>query len=401
MPNALVITITSVPVDGNGISFSINIGGNSYSKQETFRVIRDSPQEVEIGDTLAANAYNLQQAIIEDYGNDLVVELDGNTVTVFSINGYMIENVSQIGSFSSMSLNSIGMAVSGLSGNRYLINNDIFITFAIGAATTYYDIIFENLFNQKQASARIYANASGQGSMYISATIKSLFEYPSDTFNYVFRDQILPNANMYRITISTQGVSDYVVTKLFVRGGNRTNDTNQTIPNGVSLRPTVKLPVWAGYDTADYVITGNSLIKKILADVEDSIKDYQRKKGCNEVYVKFLNQQGGYCHWLFSSHEDSETGGSDGAFVRNNKIEDLGGEAQSKRRLFGKIPEYYKGYINDLVVSPEVYALRDGKFERVSMSNNTFVYDRIQRAYNVKINIEFNFRFNPSLIWSS
>ena len=115
----------------------------------------------------------------------------------------------------------------------------------------------------------------------------------------------------------------------------------------------------------------------------------------------YLLQSGGYSTWLFESHTDNESNNNLGGFVRNNKADDLGNEADNKLTLNAKIPKQFRELASDLIVSPEIYALRDGIFVRCRSVRNSIAYDNIKRSYNVTINLELDYRFNPSLLWSN
>ena len=166
--------------------------------------------------------------------------------------------------------------------------------------------------------------------------------------------------------------------------------------------PTTKLPVWIGYETAEYYIDNQNLIlKRLLADVSIANIEERRTKGCNEVYVKFLNQNGGYSNWLFESHSNIENNNNQGGFIRNNLVDDLGNETDFKLQLESKVPKAFKQLILDLIISPEIYALIEGLYIRVRSGRNSMEYDNIKRSYATKINLEVDNRFNPSLLWSN
>lgn len=402
MPNVITITFSSLPSVDDTITFDVNLLGAPYEKSETFQAIRNEPNEVTIGAITTETAANFAAALEADYPKEFSVTANGNSVSIFSIGGHTIENVLISGDFATFETNELLIAVSGLEYDRYLINNEIWLTFGTGALSPYYDLNFFNQGNLKQFDARVYANSNGISRVNIAPYIKGLFAYPSDAPNYLFNSQLVNNSQTFTITVSVVDIGEYVIEKTFVRGGNRTNDTNQHLASNETLRPTYKLPVWAGYETADYGFTElNQMVKLLLSETDLAKRDPQRRKGCNEIYVKWLNQKGGYCHWLFNSHERSEQGGSEGTFVLNNEVTDLGGKSDNKIKVFGKFPEYYKSYIQDLVISPEVYIWQNNDWVRVSLAKNTSVYDSVQRAYNVTINIEYNYRFNPTILWSN
>lgn len=384
---------------------------------ESFVTLRVSPFQSTIatGDILQ----NICDAYLLDYPSLFTAEVESeNTVlltaslpnVVFSTTflnpniEYIIENETVVVPDA--------ISVSGLSSDRYLINNEINAEITSDITTIYYKTIITNLSNQQVSTGLIsypYFNSSVR--LSLQSVIKSLFDYPSDTDNYIIVDQIVPNSNKFKIQIyynppdeegnPTSEVLGYETTKTFIRGGKRTTLTNQTISNGI-IRITDKLPVWVGYDTADYYLDTQSLIRKIiLAQVPAEQIDYRRTKGCNETYVKFLNQNGGYSNWLFESHTNNESNTNQGGFIRNNNVDDLGNEADFKLNVWAKVPKDYKQIILDLIISPEIYAMIDGVMVRVRSGRNSMEYDNIKRSYATKITFEVDNRFNPSLQWSN
>lgn len=304
----------------------------------------------------------------------------------------------------------VPLKVVGLLGDRYLINNPIVIDFLSTEQPLYFKIKIVNLTNQKASTdIIIYPNANSYSTVDLSPLFKSLFDYPADADGYIIQDQIVNNLNRFKISIyynETLDVDDellgFETIKSFIRGGNRTTESNQTIGGLAILNISEKIPVWIGYDTAEYYLDGNNLMRKrLLMDIPSSRIDYRRPKGCNEVYVKFLNQRGGYSTWLFESHNNTESNDNLGGFVRNNTADDLGNEASNKITCNGKIPKAYKQLIDDLIVSPEIYAIYNGVTERVRSGRNSFTYDNIKRTYNVNIAFDIDYRFNPSITWSN
>jgi len=304
------------------------------------------------------------------------------------------------------------LKVVGLLGDRFLINNPIKVTIASLDNPIYFKIVLENLSNTKTSTDLIiYPDSNANCQVDLKSIVKSLFDYPEDASGYIINNQVVKNANKYKISIWCNALDiltdiptgeelGYEQVKTFIRGGNRTNDTNQTVAGLSILTPSNKLPVWTGYDTAEYYLdSNNDILKRLLLDVPASRIDYRRSKGCNEVYVKFLNQRGGYSNWLFESHAKTESNNNQGGFERDNKIDDLGNESENKLVCNSKVPKDYKQLMLDLIVSPEVYVMNNGLFERVRCGRNSMPYDNIKRTYNVNINFDLDYRFDPTLLW--
>ncbi len=304
------------------------------------------------------------------------------------------------------------ITVTGLESDRYLINNEININITADQNIVYFKTILTNLTNQQVSTNLItYPDSLNSADLGLQSIIKSLFNYPGDAEGYVVPDQIVPNSNKYKISVyfneadvdgnPTTEVLGFETTKNFIRGGKRTTLTNQTIDAGL-ITPIDKLPVWRGYETAEYYIDGQNLIRKrILSDVSSSNIQEMRPKGCNQTYVKFLNQNGGYSNWLFESHANTENNTNQGGFIRDNVVDDLGNETDYKLQVSAKVPKAFIQLILDLIISPEIYATIDGVFVRVRSGRNSRTYDNIKRSYAVDINFEVDNRFNPSLLWSN
>lgn len=283
-----------------------------------------------------------------------------------------------------------------LNGNGYFINNQIWFNITADTTAIYFKLILTNLANGKISTQFIsYADANNSVFVNIQPIIKSLFDEPDGETN---------NSTKVRISITANDGANVTFTKDFVRGGNRTNDTNQTISPNQTLRLSEKLPVWSGFPTYDYFLSSAYVIQKQnLADLDPAGIDYKRIKGCNNVYIKFLNQKGGYSYWLFESYTKKESNTNLGYLVssKTNNLLDLGNESESGLQIYSKISKEYRQYALDLINSPDIYAYRSGIWEKIFSRNNTIEYDNIKKVYSVNLNIDLHYRFNPSLLWSN
>ena len=280
-----------------------------------------------------------------------------------------------------------------LNSNGYLINNEIWFNINADSPVVYFKLILQNLGNSKISTQFIsYADANKNAFVNIQPIVKSLFDVPNGSTN---------NSTKIRISITTNTGTNIQFTKDFVRGGNRANETNQTISQNQTLRLAEKLPVWSGFPVYDYFLSSGYVIQEqTLADVSNI--DYRRIKGCNNVYLKFLNQKGGYSYWLFESYSEKESNNPVGFLVNSkNDLLDLGHESKSDLQVYSKIPREYRQYAFDLIISPDVYAYQNGKWKKIFLKSNSVERDNTKRVYSVNINIDLNYRFNPSLLWSN
>jgi hypothetical protein len=280
-----------------------------------------------------------------------------------------------------------------LNGNGYFINNEIWLTISSDSPTTYFRTTFSNLANSKISTQFIsYADASNKALINIQSVIKSLMDVPNGETN---------NSTKIQISITSNDNTNITFIKDFIRGGKRVNDTNQTISPNQTLRLSEKLPVWLGFPVFDYYLSPTYVIQKqTLADVTNI--DYRRIKGCNNIYLKFLNQKGGYSYWVFESYTAKETGQNLGYVTGStNNIIDLGNENKSSLEVYSKIPKEYRDYALDFVCSPDIYAYQNGNWKKIFTNNNSVEYDNIKKVYSVNFQIGLYHRFNPSLLWSN
>lgn len=328
------------------------------------------------------------------YSSFVIITSEDNDVTFSGGQSNYKEGQSSLVTFEiTRQTGDTSIIVTGLESDNYFINNEIWMVLNTVDTISRYELVLTNLNNGKFTRPFELFTMTNTSRVNIQPIIKSLFDYPN-----------VRNQNKFQITINAyignelSGTNSFI--KNFIRGGHRTELTNQNIATGTILRPSVKLPIWDGYPTDEYFLdTDGSIQIGPFADIDPSLKDFKRVKGCNNLYVKFLNQQGGYSNWLFESYSNAETNTNLGAFVRNNNIEDLGNEVDNSLNVFSKVPQEYYQLIKDLFVSLEIYVWQDLRWKRVLSGRNTSDYDTAKRAYSVKAKFDIENRYNPSLLW--
>lgn len=280
-----------------------------------------------------------------------------------------------------------------LNNNGYFINNEIWFEITADLQVTYFKLVFTNLSNAKISTPFIsYADPDNKVFVNIQSIVKSLFDVPNGATN---------NSTKIQISITTNEGTNLTFTKDFIRGGKRVNNTNQTISPNQTLRLATNLPVWSGFPISDYFLSASYLIEEqLLADVTNI--DYRRIKGCNNIYLKFLNQKGGYSYWLFESYSEKEQNTNLGYLVnsKTNNLLDLGNESKSDLQIYSKIPKEYRDYAKDIIVSPDIYAYQNGGWKKIFSKGNSIEFDNIKKVYVTNLNIDLNYRFNPSLLWN-
>lgn len=416
MPNNILkMTFNEAIPVGGYVSFDLD--GSPIN--ETYVVARSGSGEVTADVTVEKTAHNLKTSLDLDFGSDLTVGYSGNTLTVYSKNlSHSFTNPASSHDVTFGFEENSEIEVSGISGSNYLINNDIIMTLNSNVNVDYYELSLTNLTNGNNTGIfRMYTKqTSNELNINLSPIIKGIFSEPEADNSYSTGSTTV-NLNRITITIQKDGSENsYTTTKNFIRGGNRTNDTNQSLAITVTntfntwLQPANKIPTWTGYPIAGYRLNSNNTITKVLtSSLPSGILDARRSTGCYPVYVKFLNQKGGYSYWLFESGKEGEQNNHLGSFIRNNKVDDLGSEADSTLQLYSKVHKDYIGLIKDLCVSSEIYvyhaamtkAAKPNQFIRAFLDRNSTLIDENKKAYAVNIKLDFDYRFNPSLLWSN
>lgn len=149
-------------------------------------------------------------------------------------------------------------------------------------------------------------------------------------------------------------------TKTFVRGGRWNRKSNLSIAAGTVLKVTDKIPYWPGYPVAKYTLNsaGTIIYNSIVAA---SLLDKRRPVGCNPVYMRFLNRDGGYSFWLFESYQLRKKTDKTTAIERRGVLRTTGNEPSYTLELRGRVEREYYQLMRSLAESPEVaiYQLED------------------------------------------
>jgi len=316
--------------------------------------------------------------------------------------------------------------IAGIEGNNYYINNDILATLYVSDTVTgYFTIKLTNLSNGSVATNNITAQQGldGRATVNLSPLIKGIFRNPVRSGTLFFSNA--RGIDLIKIDIShSNGAVERVLRKNFIRGGIRGNKTNINAVTGSLLYPTAKIPYWNGFISRFSYLNANGSITLLQSNspiitgnpANLARLDLRRVSSCNNAYFQFQNQYGGVSYWLFENYSLSDSNNNLGGFVEYNNnpsgsfnipneykdytdLADLGNTAAYSMVASSKVPAEYIDLIRDLIISPEIYLIKNGEYIRVFSGKNTIVSDPSSRAFNVKININFNYRFNPALIW--
>jgi len=322
------------------------------------------------------------------------------------------------------------MNLSGLSSNFYLANNPIYLSISgIDDRTPYIDYFISVYDNQGSITStskpqRSY-NLNNTLSVDIAPLIKSFMSEPNHNTNYTelnpfpfyfnhikinitvreyeYKNTVVsdPEGGLDRIVFSTEIVNtDTISNKTFIRGGKRTYDNNINLGNATNLIVTDKIPVWSGLPV-DYYYTNlqDGIVKTNI--IPGELKDERTVKGCESIYVKFLNSLGGYSYWLFENSEVQERNSNLGSIRRQLDVLDLGNESEETITLISKVPQRFMPLMKDLIVSPEIYRYEkeNQEWHRLSSDNNRITTNSFE--VNTKVKLKFNpySNYNPAVIW--
>lgn len=301
------------------------------------------------------------------------------------------------------------MTVTGINSDLYYANNPIFITFeGINSQTNYIEI-FPTTSGPQTSSIkpqRLYVFSQNKITIDISQTVKMLFpDIPHNT-DYTTLTPFIVMNNWKRITLVIKEVlNDGTVnnlpgiTKTFLRGGNRTYLSNQRTAVKVPLVPTDTIPQWGGYPIDWYSFSTLKVMEKSNV-IPITYKELRKIKGCDPLYIKFLNSKGGYSYWLFENWESENKSKNLGVIEDTYTLKDLGNESEATITVISKVPKRYIPLMVDLSDSQEIYIYKGSTiWERVISNNNKVSQNKFNTNEKVKMSFDVVNRYNPSLIW--
>ena len=286
-----------------------------------------------------------------------------------------------------------------LHSNGYLTNNEIWMTLSSTTTIKYFTVTVKNYFLQSSGKFIFYPDKNKQVAFNLQPIVKSLLSEPVGQTS-----SIDLNFMPMQIMVGTDTeLTSFFLDKIFIRGGNRTAETNQTQPPSINLRISERLPVWKGYPCEDQY-TDNYVFRIRSVSYAEKV-DYRRIRSGNSCYIKFLNQKGGYSFWLFESFSEKESATPLGFNSPPNqgRLVNLGSDVKHEIKIYSKIPAEYVNYVRDLVVTPAVYVYdkKTVSFKTAFMKSNSVEFDDVKKVYSVTFTLDLYYRFNPSLLWSN
>src|SRR5690606_33915398 len=196
------------------------------------------------------------------------------------------------------------MTVTGLNSNYYYSDNPIYLTFSgINTKTRYIEFFPMGV---DINPIRLYVSGQNELTTDISQLVKLAFPDVPHNTDYTTLTPIVILNNWIKLTFvikevykTGQEVPSDSITKTFIKGGKRTYSSNQSTSVNTPLSPSQKLPQWGGYPIDYYYMSALKQMTKTNVLPRTGSKEIRKVKGCDPLYIKFRNLQGGYSYWLF------------------------------------------------------------------------------------------------------
>lgn len=295
----------------------------------------------------------------------------------------------------------MAITIQGLEQDNYLVNNPILVRIKESSLIDYYSLNIGSYTNIIVTPI----NASNEIVVDISSYVKSMFPLFNQNSNMIsvqFNIRAIKKEMLYPSGFATTIVSSVVINKFFCFGGRRINKSNQIIQPSTVIKVTDKLPLWLGYPLTESIAYLGSINHSTPLQPSPLFYEQKKIKGCNSIYVKFLNSLGGYSYWLFEGISDQQKNNHLG-ILNNSHIEDLGNDLEKEIELYSKVSRAYMPLMQDLIISPEIYIYRlsDGGFEwdRYYSGSNTVEFNPAKSAQEIKVKLKPFLNFKPTTIW--
>lgn len=246
------------------------------------------------------------------------------------------------------------MIVQGLEENYYLINNPIYLKI-IDDETPEENHLLTISVGSRDITSQMY---NGETIIDIAPIVKSLFSKPD------FQN---PSSNIITIDLTgfyyfeEAGFQIPIGIKTFIRGG-QYGGQNNYLSLGTILKVSEKIPVWDGLPSSKYTITGTDIVEGLILEAEQEL---MKKHSCEGVYLKFLNQLGGYSTYYFNTFTLQESGESQEYIdtfptsttisAPQNNFYQFGSNSKMKLTVESRFDKRHYGILMSLINSPEVW----------------------------------------------
>jgi len=255
--------------------------------------------------------------------------------------------------------------ISGLNNDRYMVNNPIWVDIKYIANDVKYVLIsivpiLDPGEPQNTIPTRLRLYPDFNRSLYfdLSECIKAFFKRPNHPES-IANGQSL-GTNYIKAQITLTGVKNdgqtqtyLTVARNFIRGGEESYRTNVTAAHGQVLKESTKIPRWPGYPVAKYIIDKALIQYYSIIPASETV---QRKVvGCNPVYIRFLNTQGGYSFWLFEQYTINKKSAKPKILTGREGFTSLGHKIDWTLNVESRVDSEYFQTFRALCESPEVH----------------------------------------------
>ena len=160
------------------------------------------------------------------------------------------------------------------------------------------------------------------------------------------------------------------------------------------------------------LVDGLNNIRFTLSGSDDKFLNLEKEQGCSGVYLKWLNDSGGYSYWLFNNNA-SRRGYKEKGYLNNdfNNLEDttsqqisLGLDSKDTLTVYDRnLNENQKNLIATILDSPKVYLFTGTPFAQnnfndwMEIKNKTRRYDlkQVKRdLFNISLSFELPNNYN-------
>lgn len=306
----------------------------------------------------------------------------------------------------------------GLSSDRYLFNNPIWITatnLGLGAASLTCTIERTDVSGIAVTSRFFIYDDSVD--FDISEYIKGMCDYPAYPDGVILSgDSIETNYYNFNIILSAvnsqgQSTASLNLNKTFIRGGLENQQNNVTLPNGTILKESVKIPVWNGYEARIYKLENNAIIMTTAiptASIENMVI-----KSCNPLYFRFVNMLGGYSYWLFENWDFVKKSEATKVIDRRGQDISTGNKSSYSLNVSGRVDRRYFKVMRAMIQSPEIAVLNLSNkvnevsgfgfvaenWEQVWSNGNTSSINALQKVNQVKLKFDYISTMQTQTIW--
>jgi len=258
------------------------------------------------------------------------------------------------------------MIVVGLNRNRYLINNPIWVEIieipseSIYVTATIVRLAPDGSDIPESAPTTLRLSHSNNTLYFdLSEGIKSFFPIPNFELETASGSDIGTNYQDARVTLKAVSASGAILeemmfTRTFIRGG-RDGDINNTVLGaGATLKESTLIPRWQAFPVRKYYLTAQNRIASTVS-IPANETEQRRVVGCNPIYFKFLNTQGGYSYWLFETWDSEKSTKKAQRIESRDRNYSLGTDIDYELEVEGRVERRYFATMRALIQSPEIY----------------------------------------------